>query len=720
MGIKDTDVRDIELSVRACNVLRRSGIETVGEMIQCSDAEIRSIRNCGAKTASEILAKIGYYKAAVRQEELTIERASADLSYREVLGNELFSPVSFENRAYKILSTSDYRDTVIRFAKENDVKLEGTDLSRRAKNALKRHGCLYIGDILYDSEDEYRAIPSVGDLALNEILDLVHWYLDENSSRIMAVICGDKDAFWTDDAIKIKVLAVFTGNEFGSVLFADLCDQLDTSFGISKARLQKATDSLVTDGILGKNEDGSLYRIYPGFEEYISACPILDERTRSVLLMRLHGDTLEMAGDKIGVTRERIRQIQGKGVKKVVSWHEAEDHTPLFAEDRYRYLYSTYNLSSARDYIQIDLAAIKYFELVGVDHGTVPVKDALSDPGVDDMVKENIRSYLSAGFADVDGEQVRIKHKDLEKVFLKKYGRDEMTFDEFMVRFNRFLESIGVPYNKKIYCSDDTARYRFSRLAEKRFVLWKDGMRLRYYDIDVTDFTGLLDTLNLGQYENIGFSTEILMHDHPAIMKKYDIRDKYELHNLLRKIVPEGSYHGFHCGRMPSISFGAFDMNDAMMDLLKELAPIRETELLEIASRRYGYSTRVIAANWTDIFIPYRHRGMLCIDFADIGEERKPALRKALTEDVYKIAEIRKIYTNLFPDADEAEINPYSLKGIGFSVASTIAYKNYTSLYQCFKDIASKSSDEEIEALKARFKGNQTLWCVLRDAKKAA
>lgn len=91
-------------------------------------------------------------------------------------------------------------------------------------------------------------------------------------------------------------------------------------------------------------------------------------------------------------------------------------------------------------------------------------------------------------------------------------------------------------------------------------------------------------------------------------------------------------------------------------------------------------------------------------------------LCNALKEDIYTIGEIKAIYKELFQKADIKEINPYSLKGIGFSVTPTVAYRNHDSLYECFKDLASKSNSEDVDKLKKRFAGSQVLRQALNDA----
>ena len=64
------------------------------------------------------------------------------------------------------------------------------------------------------------------------------------------------------------------------------------------------------------------------------------------------------------------------------------------------------------------------------------------------------------------------------------------------------------------------------------------------------------------------------MELYPELMKKYDIRDQYELHNLLRKIISDGQYPELDFGRMPELKFGEFDRTAALFDLLIDYSPI--------------------------------------------------------------------------------------------------------------------------------------------------
>lgn len=65
------DIAVLDLSVRATNGLRRAGYHTVGEL--CIDlsngADLKKIRNCGAKSYSEIMEKLFLFNLANMSEQ---------------------------------------------------------------------------------------------------------------------------------------------------------------------------------------------------------------------------------------------------------------------------------------------------------------------------------------------------------------------------------------------------------------------------------------------------------------------------------------------------------------------------------------------------------------------------------------------------------------------------------------------------------------------------
>lgn len=193
------------------------------------------------------------------------------------------------------------------------------------------------------------------------------------------------------------------------------------------------------------------------------------------------------------------------------------------------------------------------------------------------------------------------------------------------------------------------------------------------------------------------------MREHPDIMAKYDIRNQYELHNLLRKIVPEGSYHDFHCGRTPEIKFGQFDRDAAILDILIDNAPISTNGLAELISKEYGYEPSIIMGGYLKNFSEYCHRGIYSVNQKQMSIENKKILQNVLTEDFYYIDEIRQIYKNLIQDADTEEINSYNLKNMGFQVYSRYVVQNHPTLEEYFISLLTREDIVDLSEYRKRF-----------------
>lgn len=193
------------------------------------------------------------------------------------------------------------------------------------------------------------------------------------------------------------------------------------------------------------------------------------------------------------------------------------------------------------------------------------------------------------------------------------------------------------------------------------------------------------------------------MKEYPEVMEKYDIRDQYELHNLLRKIIPEGSFHDFHCGRTPHIRFGTFDRDGAILDMIVDNAPISTADLCRKISQEYGFEPGLIQGTYLQPFAVYYHQGVYSIDQKVMPAENMRILQAALTEDFYYIGEIRKTYAQLVPNADLEEVNPYNLKSMGFVVLSRYVVQHHPSLEAYFEDLLTRDDIVDLKPCRKRF-----------------
>ena len=61
-------VEELNLSVRSYNCLKREGINTVGDLVEKSEAELMDIRNFGQKSIDEVKAKLEELGLGLREE----------------------------------------------------------------------------------------------------------------------------------------------------------------------------------------------------------------------------------------------------------------------------------------------------------------------------------------------------------------------------------------------------------------------------------------------------------------------------------------------------------------------------------------------------------------------------------------------------------------------------------------------------------------------------
>ncbi len=677
------------LSARAYNILALGSKKYLHQIIFFERNELMKINRMDIFSAAEIAAGCREYL----NENKEVFIAAFNKNNVESENSEI--------TVFDILHDPEHREAVYAYVKANDIFIGDWNVENRPKNQLLKNGFSYLSDIIFMTTEEFRRLPAMGMASVENILEKINEYLRANSERMLAFCNGDISSAYTDNEISKRILDLYKNESFAGFSFKDFTEKLNLPEEIENNRIKSVIGKLIAADEL-EYVDYRCYRRYKKFKDYLKDFNGIDERNRELIFKRLNGETLENIGKEYGLTRERVRQVVKDKFEKIRNNYKSETGLTCFDEDYFERFYSTYAFekADAKMWFGIGQDVFFYMEMRDVKQGKAELLYALEDARLDIGLKLKIKNYLNRNKLLLDGVWVEKKRNELEKYVLGKYCRDDVSFDEFVKIYNSFLESEKVPYDEKVYYTHDILRSRKNHLSDSRFVLWKQSEQIRFYDIDARDYTELLNVLNLDGYEKIELSTLKFMDDYPEIMQKYDIRDQYELHNLLRKIIPENSYHQFRCGRTPMISFDEFDRSAAMLELILNNAPIEYDAFLEIVRKEYGFESGAIPWN---SFSEYYHQGVYRVDYKAMSSENKALLKEKLTEDFYYIDEIKKIYEKCIPDADITEINPYNLKLMGFVVLSRYAVHNYSSLDAYFTDILTKDDIVDLTPYRRRF-----------------
>lgn len=714
MDINKISIDEIGLSVRSKNALHGAGIHSVAEMCVQTEDSLTDIRNLGKKSINEILKKI---------DEYTFIREAADSSdsteFVKILKAAQCLPKKLTVNELSLMKG--YHDVILKYVKCNDVEIEHMGLSNRSKNRLLENGFKYLSDIILINSSEFLKIPAMGKGSVDEICEKINTYLSENETRIMKLISGDESALWDDETICRRILELFGNKGFGGFSFEEIMKLLKLPEEVTQKRIKEIIGKLIGENQL-EYVDYYCYRVHGKFEDELIECTNIDERSRDFIIRRMCGETLEGIARDYNLTRERVRQIVKRDIKKVHNQYEAKTGTALFDEDYYSYFYENYEFDKidAAHWLGVPEYLWNYFELNNIKQGNKSLESALEDyKGLDVGLRLKIKNYLNRDKIFIDGIWVDKTRIDLEEVVVRKFCQENVSFIEFVNIYNKFLEHEDILYDDSIYITKDVYRTRKRSLSESRYVLWKQNEMIRYYDIDSRDYSELFDTLNLDSYENVELSTLKFVREYPEILEKYDIRDQYELHNLFRKIISDGSYHDFRCGRMPNIKFGKFDRDRAILDILIENSPISVNELTEIISYKYGYDSAVIAASYLQCLTQYYYKGIYTYNQKKMSDKNKSAFKKVLIQDFYYINELKNIYKRTIPGANIDDINPYNLKSIGFQVFSGYVLQNYPSLEVYFNELLTEKDIIDITPYRKRYVYVQVFSQKLMDLKRS-
>lgn len=548
--------------------------------------------------------------------------------------------------------------------------IERLNLSVRANNCLWNAGIHRIQELLdYPSED-LRKLRNLGEKTYLEIIGS----LEKLKQKNLYIISEDGKIITSEEDIELLGLE----NMY--------CNMLDLNSPIMKVEsfLEKTPpafrdyeyvkmllDSLVSRGRLAEYTE-SVY-VKPSVVDYLNN--IIEDAENStkiqideadLLLKRFRGFTLEQLGAERGFTRERARQIEAKVLRKM---HKTKH---VFREDIYFDLVTQYEISPEEFYYAFDEEiALNYIETrykKYVKKNRKPLMEALSDYHLPMIIKIKVDKVVYRGFINIGDERVFLGRASLSDYVVRKFAKNRITFDKYLELYNSLLVEIGEEDNKKLHIIENSYR---NRLRNQSDVLWVQSMRFRYYPVSNYDMEAFLEELDLGKYEDIEISSKLLFCAHHKLMAEYDIRDEYELHNLLRKIDADKYYPNIKFGRNPTIGFGNYDRASQIVELLKRIAPINKQDFAKAYGKEYGANESTVMGIFLDPIEEYYHNGIYDIGFKEFSEEERIFLDQNLTDDFYFISDIKRMFMDRFPDTDIQDFNPRALRVFDFNIYST-------------------------------------------------
>ena len=721
----------LPLSMRLYNGLDRAGIHTIGDILDYSEKyDWSSIHALGTKSIEEIEGCMHVLKHSSDEYTLVTEQER----------NQMLTNASISE--------------LLQY-----IPIRELDLSVPAKNRLLGAGFLYLSQVVQLNQHELFSIQYMGKKHAQEILEYClklqdstyvkqqvteHIHIDLSSIVSQGVLAIERtdtwrqlidelNTFWgKNEKYYLKALSDIKekypdvqGESIIYLLYDDVMIHSKAKDGILK-NIEKNENGIskntlfelipshmrnttVFDGILCELEndqsisiiDDEIHRLYPSVIDCIDT--LENEKGQAILLMRLEGKTLNEIGNTYDLSRERARQIiiaQLKAIKKKQRYRALPSH---FVEDQYAYVFEEYNFS-LDDFIKAfdeKPSTYHYLTLVGnkSQQEKKLLEQALSDENIPAALRKRIEPVAYEDYLLVDGTRIKKDRPILVQHYIKTHCRALTDYDAFVDDYGNWLAEVGLQDSNY----EIERRTYENRLQGADYVLWNHRRRFRYYPISANDYTDLFACIDFDQYENTEISTLKLFRDHPDVMLDYDIRDEYELHNLLKKVWPKDDPRiTFH--RMPMIELGKANRDEQVLNLLLQYAPISAEELSRKYEELYGARAATVQGSFFQAFSEYFYNGMYTIDAENLPSEQFYRLKEILDRDIYMIADIKRIYHRVFPDENGEHINPYTLKTLGFHVYAGYVVKNtYSSAADYFHHLLTDEMIVDLQEIDKRF-----------------
>ena len=713
------DVIDtLALSARSNNSLHRAGIHTVGQLMDYPADAWLNIRNLGQKSMAElqeIRARLAESRGLmlVESRPQTPARQAAPPRLPEIPIEELGLSV----RAVNALTAAGIRTAA-----------GLSDATRDSLMSIKNMGAKTVREIL-DKLNAIRkemwlaadpALTDTGPIPQDGLYDIARAFAvfpDLTQSEVLRQLTICRKEHPEADAPELLPLLYQTGliRREARNRILQLLDRRED--GMSRQSLLEhlpaGTSGEVLEGLLDeliRREQAAwrgdlAVRRYPTALEF--AQRLGDERSRDILLSRLHGETLEETGQRYGLTRERVRQITQKALS----------HRPRLREDRYQYLFEQYEFSREEFRLAFDEPAevYNYLEMLRTRGGQrKPIQEILKDEKVSVSFRRKAERAVYRQYVTLDGIRVRKTRSELTYYTVRTCCRELTSMDDFLQWYQIVLESVGLENDPSLSIE---ARSYENKLGACDYVLWNQWHRFRYYPIQEREYDTLLETLDLTQYEDLEISSLKLFRDYPELMREYDVRDEYELHNLLKKVWPEGEQL-VRFKKMPTIEIGVPDRDRQVRELLVRCAPVSNTELAQRYEELYGAKSATVLANYLSCIDQYFHNGIYRIDQSALPEAQHARMAALLTDDFYRIAEIRRIYLREFPGAAPENINPFTLKSLGFRIyMDYVITEQYSSAASYFRHLLTESDIVDMSGRYRQFSDLQGYYSELSDLK---
>lgn len=666
-----TQLEALGLEARQFNALKRRGINTVEELSKMSVNDLSAVPNLGPNSIAKIQNAIRDFNNLVHIEDVMLgEENNLDFEIEEQ-PNMLLKLVNIDSIGLDPDVLKDLEKEGINTLYDYHLKNSAKDkpISRETYKKLMRNVKTLLEEMQEDKIDNEgkrfavfiaayllpfvpNAEPAIFQMQIENVIAAY-----KSSEGIL-----DQEKFLNSNEFNGFLLSPFMTKLMAEQILSLIKEQ---RYGIdvyeAKQSLpawfsEKSIDQAFTYGesqnLFRKNafDRWSVFR--PSLLEFVES--LSDERIKKVLIGRFNGETLEEIAKEMGVTRERIRQIESQAKKRI----------PNLMEDDYVPLYETY-LFTKEEFcalLEVPDVIFGYVKSKAKKSGGEPVENLLEESILSIRNQYNLNEIISKDSILIDGIRLPKKAQKIIDYLVRQHFNTKFPLQEFYEIYNSFLTKHGLS-GESLGLNIKAFKGQLDRNPK---VLSSQSNTYVILDVEAIDIDEFYDELELKKLIDVEISSKKLYNSHLELMDAYRIPDHYFLHNLLKKLSQKKKLQNFDFSRTPIIRIGNGNRDTQIENLLYQYSPISQEDLSQLYYEEYGVERKTFESNFLKNFQVYCNNRIYNIELKSFTEEQCDFLQTRLTGDFYSTEKVKEWFEERFNLPAEEYFNRASFASIGF------------------------------------------------------
>ena len=434
--------------------------------------------------------------------------------------------------------------------------------------------------------------------------------------------------------------------------------------------IQKELNYFIKEGLIVFTPEGIRYqRLH--IDNYIQS----HSQNYPVVSQRLKGQTLEEIGQTMGVSRERIRQIE-KNERTRIPIHDVHEMS-------YAKYYTEYDLTMLEfckvfsftnsQYRFLELACKKLS-----NNNQIKSKEMLIQSDELTFIERNkLEDILNKNFLIIGNRKIEKTKLALIEYLIEIYGKEEIRRDDFYDLVRQFVIEHHLDFDFSSNRALDGV------LDRAKNVLHKYGRKLVHYQVDTEDLISTLQGINFEHYMDQEISAKKLFDNYKEDFNQIDIFDEYELHNLLKRYINYLPNY-VTIKRMPLIEIGQVDRDEQVLNLMIELSPINVNDFADEYSNKYGVLAQTVKANFLNVIEEFKKGETYFSDAPVLNPVVVDNLKTLLTHPFYMKEDVKNLYAE-----------KYGAEKIPDYIFNRLGYRNFSEFILLDKFTRAETFFEE-------------------------